>query len=229
MGSNSNQTDQSQNANSTSNQPNYRRIEIPDAKQPTDYTYTERRAEIYQMMRRQKSPNLEQTQTQLANRYGVCQQQISKDLDRIRESLNAYYGDDVKLRLDMLFETGIEDLLEAGETYKAMQVAEMLADYMFETGGLDRVPDEHDVSVSGQMAHAHAHTEADDTGFLTEQSAAHFEALTQEADAATAPNTAGAGDDAHTTVNPDTANDPPEDIPVHADGDDATDVDHDET
>ena len=86
-------------------------------------------------------------------------------------------------------------------------------------GETPRAPDE--VEMRGGMQHAHVGvTGDDDTGFLSEQSVAHFERLEAAARDATAPNTAGADHTSKPDVDPDTANNPPENVDVTTETDD---------
>ena len=64
-----------------SNQPDYSAVDLP-SKDPTDFSYVERRAELLQRVKEAGEPSV-LNQTELADTFGVSQQQISKDLDRL--------------------------------------------------------------------------------------------------------------------------------------------------
>jgi len=65
----------------SSNQPDYSAVDLP-SKDPTDFSYVERRAELLQRVKEAGEPSV-LNQTELADTFGVSQQQISKDLDRL--------------------------------------------------------------------------------------------------------------------------------------------------
>ena len=110
-----NQTDKS--VVDSSNQPNYDALDVP-TKPPTEYSYVERRSELLQQIRDLGHPSLI-NQTQEAERYGVSQQQISKDLDRLAEYIDASLGDRRELVTEAVYHRAIQGLLEEGEYRKA--------------------------------------------------------------------------------------------------------------
>jgi len=103
----------------------YRTIELPDteSKPRTEWHYTARRAELLQRLREAGHPgNL--NQTELAETYGVSQQQISKDLKRIGETIRRSLDEDRRaLAVDSVVQRSIRGLLDDEEYYKAAQLA----------------------------------------------------------------------------------------------------------
>jgi hypothetical protein len=71
----------------SSNEPDYSAVELP-SKERTEYSYVQRRAELLQLIEEAGHPDL-LNQTQLAERYDVSQQQISKDFDRLASHIHA--------------------------------------------------------------------------------------------------------------------------------------------
>ena len=65
----------------SSNQSDFAAVSIP-SEPPTEYDHVERRAELLQQVRDLGHPSMIH-QGEAAERYGVSQQQITKDLDRI--------------------------------------------------------------------------------------------------------------------------------------------------
>jgi hypothetical protein len=105
----------------SSNQPDYAAVSIP-SKPPTEYDHVERRAELLQQVRDLGHPSMIH-QGEAAERYGVSQQQISKDLDRIAEYVEANLGARHELTIDAVFQRSIQGLLEEGEYRKAARTA----------------------------------------------------------------------------------------------------------
>lgn len=99
--------------------PDYGSVEIP-AKPPGEYTYHERRADLLQQIRDLGTPAAI-NQTEVADRYGVSQQQISKDLDRIGESVRERILDRDRrtLATDAVLRRAVQGLLNEGEYRKA--------------------------------------------------------------------------------------------------------------
>jgi len=101
-----------------SSSPDYTAIPIP-SKNPAEYSYVERRAELLQQVRDLGHPSMIH-QGEAAERYGVSQQQISKDLDRLAEHIEASLGDRRDLVTEAVFDRAIRGLLAEGEYRKAV-------------------------------------------------------------------------------------------------------------
>lgn len=100
-------------------EPDYGAIELP-AKPPSEYTYVERRAELLQLIEQAGHPRALH-QGQLGDRYGVSQQQISKDLDRLATHIDETLGNRRALITESVFHRSISALLDEGEYRKAAQ------------------------------------------------------------------------------------------------------------
>jgi predicted DNA-binding protein (UPF0251 family) len=105
----------------SSNQPDYAAVNIP-SKPPTEYDHVERRSELLQQVRDLGHPSMIH-QGEAAERYGVSQQQISKDLDRIAEYVDENLGARHELTIDAVFQRSIQGLLGEGEYRKAARTA----------------------------------------------------------------------------------------------------------
>jgi hypothetical protein len=103
----------------------YEAVDLPDTadKPRTEWHYTERRAEILQLVHEAGHPG-DVNQTELAERYGVSQQQISKDFKRIGQSIRESLDDDRRaLSVHAVVQRSIRGLLDEGDFYKAGQLA----------------------------------------------------------------------------------------------------------
>lgn len=118
------------------NSVDYAAVDLPDtdAKPRTEWHYTQRRAELLQLIREAGHPG-ELNQTELAEKYDVSQQQISKDLGRIGESIRQSLDDDRRaLHVDSVVQRSIRGLLDQGEFYKAAQLALEWDEWVDESG-----------------------------------------------------------------------------------------------
>lgn len=104
-------------------EPDYSAVGIP-TKPPSEYSYVERRAELLQLIEDAGHPAA-LNQTELADRYGVTQQQISKDFDRIAEHVHARLGDRDRraLVVDSTVSRAIEGLLAEDKYRQAARTA----------------------------------------------------------------------------------------------------------
>lgn len=106
-----------------SNQPDYRAIDIP-SKERSEYSWQERRAELLQLIEEAGTPGA-LNQTELADRYGVSQQQISKDFDRLAAHAHERVVDRDRraFTVGSVVERSIRGLLDDEEWRKAAKTA----------------------------------------------------------------------------------------------------------
>jgi len=124
----------------SSSQPDYAAVEIP-SKPPTEYDHVERRAELLQQVRDLGHPSMIH-QGEAAERYGVSQQQISKDLDRIAEFVGDNLGARHELTIDAVFQRSIQGLLEEGEYRKAARTAKDYDEWVVDRTDLEEIQEQ---------------------------------------------------------------------------------------
>ena len=107
----------------SSNQPDYSAVDLP-SKDPTEYSYVERRAELLQRVKEAGEPSV-LNQTELADTFGVSQQQISKDLDRLATHIHDHMIDRDRRAfvVENVVRRSIRGLLDEEEYRKAAQTA----------------------------------------------------------------------------------------------------------
>ena len=102
--------------------PDYLAVDVPTNRSPTDYNFNERRRCLLDQIRELGHPSLLPRQEELADEFGVSQQQISKDLDRIAEYVSACHlanRDRRALVVDSVMDKCVRELLRAGEYRQA--------------------------------------------------------------------------------------------------------------
>jgi hypothetical protein len=107
----------------SSTEPDYSGVDIP-SKRKTEYTYVERRAELLQLVNEKGHPGC-LDQTELAEQYGVCQQQISKDIKRIATHVHERLIDRDRRAfvVEQVVDRSVRGLLDQGEYRKAAKTA----------------------------------------------------------------------------------------------------------
>jgi len=102
----------------------YSTVEVPTTKPPEEFTYQERRADLLRQIRDLGHPSMIH-QGEAAERYGVSQGQISKDLSRLAESVREHIVDRDRraFTVDSVVRRSIQGLLEDDEYRKAAQTA----------------------------------------------------------------------------------------------------------
>lgn len=100
----------------TQNEPDYHTIRIPEDKDPSDYKWPERRAEILQIIERRGDPHTV-NQTALADRYGVTQSQISKDIKKLGEHVRTSLGNKAEMTAWAAFKAALADCDDAMDRF----------------------------------------------------------------------------------------------------------------
>lgn len=122
----------------------YSAVDPPPDKSPTEYSYVERRAEILQLIEQQGHPH-GFNKTELGRRYGVSQQQISKDFDRLKEYYNDRIGVNAKSETELAYRKIIQGHLDNGDLEKARKALDSWNNWLFSIGAQDKAPDKLDV------------------------------------------------------------------------------------
>jgi hypothetical protein len=125
----------------------YATLPVPDDTPPQDYTWPERRSEIYNLIEEAGHPrNLERTQEQLGKRYDVEQQQISDDIQAIRDYEAGHVGDDVRANTSFVCEKAVRELMEDGEYEVAAKLQMQYFEWLQEAGEEDKPADKHELT-----------------------------------------------------------------------------------
>lgn len=127
---------------------NYAEVEVPAKKPPTEYHYTERRAEILDLVLQVGGPSAI-NQSTLADRYEVDRSTISRDMDRLSESISSKLGRHIDLTVKASFDKAISELQENGEHEAAFKTAITYSEWLADRGVIDSEPlrVEHDGTI----------------------------------------------------------------------------------
>ena len=132
-----------------SNQPDYRAVNVPTDKPPSEYTYVERRAETLQLIEQAGHPRAI-NQSRLAERYGVSQGQISQDVDRLRSYIvDTIDSDTVDGITETVYQKAIKELMDNGDYKDAVKAVESWNSWLMDRGKVEKEPDKHEVEGSG--------------------------------------------------------------------------------
>ena len=130
----------------SSNTPDYSTLPVPDDKPPTEYTWAERRSELYNLIEEAGHPrNLERTQEQLGKRYGVTQRQISDDVQAIREFEGERVGKDARAETEFVCAKAVRSLLDEGKYKEAADLQLSYFEWLQDAGVEERAADKLDI------------------------------------------------------------------------------------
>lgn len=112
---------QTDDASPDRDEPNYTAIEVPTDVPPSELHYTQRRAELLDIVMAAGHPG-SISQGELAERYDVAQSTISRDLDRIDEYLRQNTASRRDLESHAVYRRAIQGLLRGEEYREAARV-----------------------------------------------------------------------------------------------------------
>lgn len=160
-------------------EPNYRQLSPPEDKRPEEYTWAERRGELYDMIERAGHyRNLEQSQRDLGRRYSVSHTTIQKDIAKVLEQWGEQLGEHAKAELDTIKTRAVQDLLDDNKSDKAYYLMMNHYQTLMDAGVKERAPDKTELSggldISGEDAYfemlAEKNDEIEDTDVVEDKS-----------------------------------------------------------
>lgn len=134
----------------TEEQPDYTRAQPPEEKPPSEYSTQERRADILQTIIEEAGSPSAVNQRDLAQKYDVHESTVSRDMDRLRESINEHLGTDAKFTTRTLYQHVVRDLLSEDDwraTKAAWDVAQEWNEWLAEIGEQHREPQRSEIDV----------------------------------------------------------------------------------
>jgi hypothetical protein len=127
---------------------NYEAVDIPDDKPPSEYHWTERRAEILQLIEKAGHPD-SISPTRLADRYDVSKSQISQDKSRLQEFIVEQIDEPaVDAITSTVFQTAVKELMDNDEYRKAAKTVADWNDWLGDRGHVEREPDRLEANVN---------------------------------------------------------------------------------
>ena len=133
-----------------SNEPNYAALNPPEDDPPEEWSWADRRAEIFDLIESAGHyRKLQKSQRELARHYDVALSTIQNDIQRVNEFIADHCGEDAKHELETLKNSAIDYYLENNEPDKAYYLMNTHYEILMKAGLQDKAPDEHEISGSG--------------------------------------------------------------------------------
>lgn len=140
----------------TENLPDYTNVEIPRDAAPETFGTHERRAAVLRAIQRAGSP-FAINQARLAEKFSVAPSTVSRDVDRLRESISDRLGDDAELTTKVVYERVVRDLLDEEDwraTRAAWDVVSDFNEWLADTGRQHREPEKAEMDVKADVRRA---------------------------------------------------------------------------
>lgn len=129
--------------------PEYAEIPVPDDKDPEDYHYTERRAEILKLINK-KGHTWGFGYRQLGDRYGVSHVQIKKDFDRLKEYIGNRVGKKAVTVTQTAYVKMIREHLDNERYEEARRAIKDWNEWLQTTGHQETEPEQVNVNLIDQ-------------------------------------------------------------------------------
>lgn len=147
----------------------YASVEIPDDKDRTDYTWEERRADIYRRIRENGFGNID-SRADMGDDYGVAPNQIQEDIERLRKYIVEvdFKQANVKSAISNAMQKALKLAEESDDADDIRKVAKDYMKIMQSVGAVEEEPDklevEGDLDVSGSLRESFSKYHGDSAG-----------------------------------------------------------------
>lgn len=141
------------------NQPDFKHIEIPEDKPPEKYTWQQRRAEIYQIIKRKGYPEL--NSIDLSKRYkNVSSRQIRYDLEIIRKYISKNHDPHKFVAIGkLIWEKGIQHHVANNQYREAGRLWNTWKNFLYEDGVREKTPDRQEIKLENDLDNAFSRAE----------------------------------------------------------------------
>lgn len=134
--------------------PDYATLPIPD-KPKRELNHHERRSMLYNWLEQAGHPrNLERSQADIGKEFGVSQQQISKDIQAVKDSIGERIGEDAESKTQLVCESAVRNLMDDGDFERAAKLQLKYYDWLFDTGVREKEPEQHNISMENAWKQA---------------------------------------------------------------------------
>lgn len=134
----------------TEKSPDYTRVQPPDDKPPSEYSTHERRADILQAIIEAGEPSAVNQRRLAEEVYDIHESTVSRDIDRLRESINEHLGTSARFTTRTLFQHVVRELLAEDDwraTKAAWEVAQDWNEWLADIGEQHREPQRSEIDV----------------------------------------------------------------------------------
>jgi len=128
----------------------YKDTPIPESRDPEDYTYQERRAEILHAALKMGHPD-KISRTRFAERYDVAPSTITRDIDAIREEIHEDLSVDADSVSAIVYRKAIRAKVDEGDWEGAVRILESWNEWLFDRGIQDKEADKLDVDLDASV------------------------------------------------------------------------------
>lgn len=128
----------------------YKEVHIPSGKDPEEYTYHERRAELLQAAIEAGHPDM-LNRTRFAERYDVSQPTITRDIQALQEEIHEDLSSDAEFVTATIYRRAIREKADRGDWMEAVSIAESWNEWLFNIGEQEKAPDKMEMDLDASI------------------------------------------------------------------------------
>jgi hypothetical protein len=128
----------------------YKDTIVPDDREPPDYTYKERRAELLRAALQMGHPD-KISRTRMGERYDVAPSTITRDIDAIREEIHEDLSVDADSVSAIVYRKAIRAKVEEGDWMAAVDILESWNQWLYDRGIQDKAADKLEMDLDASV------------------------------------------------------------------------------
>lgn len=125
----------------------YRCVEVPNDKDPENFTYAERRAAILRRIEEEGQP-WTLNKSALGRKYGVSHTTISNDVEVLADHIGESLGEQHELVTNSVMRRCIQGLLDDERWAEAARITLKYEDWLMDVGAVEREPERKQVAAT---------------------------------------------------------------------------------
>ena len=128
----------------------YKDVNIPDDKEPSDYSYHERRSELLGFAIEAGHPDM-LSRKRFAERYDVNPSTITRDIQALGDEIHDDLSTDAEMITAVIYRKAIREKMDAGDYMDAVQMAESWNEWLENRGQQEKVPDRMEMDLDASV------------------------------------------------------------------------------
>jgi len=128
----------------------YKDVNIPDDKEPDEYTYHERRSELLDFAIEAGHPDM-LSRKQFAERYDVNPSTITRDIQALGDEIHDDLSSDAELITSVIYRKAVRELMDQSEYREAVEIVESWNDWLEDRGEQEKVPDQVEMDLDASV------------------------------------------------------------------------------
>jgi len=128
----------------------YKDVNIPDGKEPSEYTYTERRSELLGFAIEAGHPDM-LSRKRFAERYDVDPSTITRDIQALGDEIHEDLSSDAELITSVIYRKAVREKMDQGDYVEAVQIVESWNEWLEDRGQQEKVPDKMEMDLDASV------------------------------------------------------------------------------